>query len=212
MYEEIVETLLAEAYVEASTVAGVAGRVIGADPEPDQAALGRIRRERERAVTKCLRDRDAATLERTMAQLDAEQTAAETRDPVESIPADVAVRYVRELPETWRKAEGGKGRQLLAGALFDRIDVLGLSEATVHLSAHAVRHGLATALPEELRISGNGRGERSRADTFRVVVHVDCGVAQGSEVQPLRLAHFGTTASAARCDATASSGRAASRR
>jgi hypothetical protein len=58
------------------------------------------------------------------------------RNPIEGVPAEVAVRYVRELPKTWRNAEGGKGRQLLASALFDRIDVLGISEATVHLSAH----------------------------------------------------------------------------
>ena len=75
-------------------------------------------------------------------------------------------RYVRELPETWRKAEGGSGRQLLASALFSRIEVLGIREATVHLSAHAVRHGLAAALPAEMRILVNGRGERSRDDDF----------------------------------------------
>src|ERR1035437_1558204 len=34
-------------------------------------------------------------------------------------------------------------------SLFDRIDVLGMREATVHLSAHAVRHGLAAVLPAE---------------------------------------------------------------
>jgi hypothetical protein len=39
-----------------------------------------------------------------------------------------AVRYVRDLPDAWRKAEGGSGRQLLASALFDRIDVLGIGK------------------------------------------------------------------------------------
>jgi hypothetical protein len=70
------------------------------------------------------------------------------------------------LPETWRKAEGGPGRQLLASALFDRIDVLGIQEATVHLSAHAVRHGLGAALPGEVGILVSGRGERSQDDDF----------------------------------------------
>ena len=79
---------------------------------------------------------------------------------------DVAVRYVQDLPETWRKAEGGYGRQLLASALFDRIDVLGIQEATVHLSADAVRHGLAAALPAEMGILVSGRGERSQDDDF----------------------------------------------
>ena len=47
-----------------------------------------------------------------------------------------------------------------ASALFDRIDVLGITEATVYLSAHAIRHGLGAALPAELGILVSGRGER----------------------------------------------------
>ncbi len=91
-----------------------------------------------------------------------EPETADDPKPTEAIPADVAVRYIRELPETWRKADGGPGRQLLASVLFSRIEVLGIREATVHLSAHAVRHGLAAAIPAELGILVNGRGERIR--------------------------------------------------
>ena len=75
------------------------------------------------------------------------------------------VAYLRELPKTWARAKGGKGRAMLASALFDRIDVLGMREATVHLSAHAVRHGLAAVLPAEFDSPVSGRGERIRADT-----------------------------------------------
>jgi hypothetical protein len=49
---------------------------------------------------------------------------------------------------------------MLTAAPFDPIDVLGVSEATVHLNAHAIRHGLAAVLPEEIEISVSGRGER----------------------------------------------------
>jgi hypothetical protein len=98
-----------------------------------------------------------------MTRLDLEQAATESRERLDDIPADVAVRYMQDLPETWRKAEGGPGRQLLASALFDQIDVLGMQEATVHLSAHAVRHGLAAALPQEVGILVSGRGERRQA-------------------------------------------------
>ena len=138
LYEQIVEELLAEASLGAGAIAGVVGEVGRADPTPDRSVRDRITRERERAMTRYLRDRDAAGLERTMASLDREESAADNPMPTEAIPADVAVRYVRELPETWRKAEGGSGRQLLASALFSRIEVLGIREATVHLSAHAV--------------------------------------------------------------------------
>ncbi|MHB8891803.1 MAG: hypothetical protein ACYC65_07135 [Candidatus Limnocylindrales bacterium] len=51
-------------------------------------------------MARCLRDGDAAALERTMAGLDREQPAADNPKPTEAIPADVAARYVRELPET----------------------------------------------------------------------------------------------------------------
>lgn len=88
-------------------------------------------------------------------------TPSTPAEPAEPVPADVAVRYLRELPKTWARAKGGKGRAMLASSLFDRIDVLGLSEATVHLSAHAVRHGLAAVLPAELVLPVNGRGERT---------------------------------------------------
>ncbi len=160
LYEQIVEALLGEASLGAGAMTGVVGEATASDHGPDRAALERIGREREHAMARYLRDRDADALERTMSQLDRTQTAAETRPSAEAIPADLAVQYVRELPETWRKAEGGKGRQLLASALFDRIDVLGLREATVHLSEHAVRHGLAAALSKVVGISVSGRGER----------------------------------------------------
>ncbi len=166
LYEEIVESLLAEASIGAGAIAGVVHEVARTEPNQDTAALDRITRARERAMARYLRDRDSAALERTMATLDRDQAAAESRPASEGVPADVAVRYVRELPETWRKAEGGKGRQLLASTLFDRIDVLGIQEATVHLSAHAVRHGLAAALPAEVGILVSGRGERSQDDDF----------------------------------------------
>ena len=180
LYEQIVEELLAEASIGAGAIAGVVGEVGRAAPAPDRSVRDRITRERERAMARYLRDRDAADLERTMAGLDREESAADNPKPTEAIPADVAVRYVRELPETWRKAEGGSGRQLLASALFGRIEVLGIREATVHLSAHAVRHGLAAALPAELGILVNGRGERSRAEAIQVAVRIATGHGRGA--------------------------------
>jgi len=165
LYEQIVEELLAEASLGAGAIADVVDEVGRAGPAPDSSVRDRITRERERAMTRYLRDRDAATLERTMASLDRDESAADNRKPTEAILPDVAVRYVRELPETWRKAAGGSGRQLLASALFSRIEVLGIREATDHLSAHAVRHGLAAALPAEMRILVIGRGERDSPAT-----------------------------------------------
>ena len=75
----------------------------------------------------------------------------------------MAVRFLRELPETWAKGKCGKGRAMLASSLLDRIHLLRMREATVHFSAHAVRHGLAAVLPAGFGSPVSGRGERSQA-------------------------------------------------
>jgi hypothetical protein len=109
-----------------------------------------------------------------MAALDRDQRAAQVpRQAMETVPADVAARYLQELPMTWRKVDGGTGRRLLAGALFERIDVLGLQDATVYLTAHAARHGLAAVLPEAVGISVNGRGERSSGHTIQLSIRIE---------------------------------------
>ena len=58
-------------------------------------------------------------------------------------------------------------------SVFDRIDVLGMREATVYLSAHAVRHGLTGGLPAEFDSPVSGRrslGSRTSDRMCRVVV------------------------------------------
>jgi hypothetical protein len=52
---------------------------------------------------------------------------------------------------------------MVADALFEHIDVLGLRKATAHLTADIVRHGLAAALPKEVGTLVCGRGERNCA-------------------------------------------------
>jgi len=87
-----------------------------------------------------------------MCALDTREASLVQKQALGPIPAAVAVRYLQELPETWRRAAGGEGRRLLASAVFDRIEVLGMREATVPLSEHAVCHGLGAALRTELGI------------------------------------------------------------
>ncbi|MGA3056702.1 MAG: hypothetical protein ABSE70_01500 [Candidatus Limnocylindrales bacterium] len=123
------------------------------------AELDRIARERQKALDRYVRDRDATRLGEAMTALDRDRAALRAPKPAEPVPADVAVRFLRELPQTW--AKGGKGRAMLATALFERIDILGMREAMVHLSSYAVRHGLAAVLPAELRLPARGRGERT---------------------------------------------------
>jgi hypothetical protein len=160
VYEEVVEGLLAENALGAGTMTGVVGALNRSAATPDRRELDRIERERARATAAYLRDRDTARLEARMQELDRAAEAASAPKDAGTVPTDVAVRYLQDLPATWKAAEGGAGRQLLAGALFSRNEVLGLREATVHLTEHAIRHGIAAALPVEIGISVSGRGER----------------------------------------------------
>jgi hypothetical protein len=78
----------------------------------------------------------------------------------DEVPADVAVATCANCPRPGPGPKVGRVGRCWRTALFDRIDVLGMREATVHLSAHAVRHGLAAVLPAEFGIPVSGRGER----------------------------------------------------
>jgi hypothetical protein len=111
-------------------------------------------------MARYLKDRDSGALDASMHRLDAQEQAMRERAVPDEVPAEVAVGYLRELNKTWQEAEGGQGRALLAQALFERIDVLGMKEATVYLTEHASRHGFGAVLPEEFGISVSGRGER----------------------------------------------------
>jgi hypothetical protein len=159
-YESIVDEMLAKVTLDAGQIAAVVGLSVGVPTGPSAADLDRIARERGRALDRYVRDRDSSALDKAMASLDHDQAALQIPKPAEPVPADVAVRYLRELPKTWARAKGGQGRAMLASSLFDRIEVLGTREATVHLSAHAVRHGLAAVLPAEFDSPVSGRGER----------------------------------------------------
>ena len=159
LYEQIVEALFEHAAVQAPTIAAVVGELVGT-PAPVRSGDADIERERERALNRYRRDRDSEALDRTMRALDAREAALAEQKAPEAVPAAVAVRYLQELPETWRRAAAGDGRRMLASAVFERIEVLGMREATVHLSEHAIRHGLGAALPAELGIFVSGRGER----------------------------------------------------
>jgi hypothetical protein len=104
---------------------------------------------------------------------------------VDGVPAAEAVRYLRELGPTWKAADGGEGRQMLAEALFERIEARGFREVQLHLTDTAVTHGFGAVIPEKLGISVNGRGERGSPSLTHVsrrppfVLENGDGAAQG---------------------------------
>jgi hypothetical protein len=159
-YEAIVGEILSEVELNAHLLTSVVADVAPATEGPDNAAIARVAREREAATARYLRDRDVRALEATMSRLDAEMEDAVRERVVEGVPPATAVRYLGDLCSTWEAADGGPGRQMLAEALFTRIEVRGFRDVTVHLTDAAIANGFGAVLPEQFGISVSGRGER----------------------------------------------------
>lgn len=171
-YEAIVERVLEQLALGADVITEVL-----ADParqlEPDRLALGRIERERDQALTRYRKGRDAGELERAMARLDTEAELARTVDVVAPLPASEAVEYLRDLPRAWASATWS--RRALAEALFESIEVLGLRTMVLAPTRTAIERGLADAFAA--RTNGYGRGERSGARTNPLIVRALPGIA-----------------------------------
>jgi hypothetical protein len=176
LYETAIAQVLEQVSIGADTLGRVVGLVTSPPSSPDRLALARIERDRDAALALYRRDRDSAALDRRMACLDAEEMEARRPVQPDGIPAEVAVGYLRDLATTWRKAEGGPGRRMLAEALFERIDALGFREATLRLTGEALAHGFASVISERLDLSvGYGRGERFSGHTFKHIMWIDSG-------------------------------------
>ena len=161
LFEGVIEQVLEQVSLRADTLTRAVGMVAAPPVGADRLALARIERERDSALARYRRDRDLAVLDRAMARLDLEEAEARRTREADGVPADVAVRYLRDLATTWRVTDGGSGRRMLAEALFERIDARGFREATLSLSDTAIAHGFAAVVPERLDLTvGYGRGER----------------------------------------------------
>lgn len=155
LYEQAIgwafEHVAVSSTLKASTVA------LARRPEPDGDALvrARISRERERAALRFAKDRDLGQLEATMARLDAEAAAAVVR-PSRLPTAAEARAYLESLPDLWAKTSDA-GRKAIAEAVFERIDVLGVTDYTFTLTAAAKARGWDAAFgPGVLRVGEQG--------------------------------------------------------
>jgi hypothetical protein len=115
-YEDAVADLLTRVSLGADVVAKVVEE-IQRDAAPDPVQLAQVKRERAAAMQRLERDRDIGAWQATMRRLDATEAATNATLP-EVIPAAQVVAYLRNLPETWNRATGGRGRRMLAEALL----------------------------------------------------------------------------------------------
>ncbi len=185
VYDRIVPAALAHVAASASVQSSVVG-LLGERSAVDTLTLARIQKDRDAALARYVRDRDPAALESAMARLDAQEADAMALTRV--VDPRVALDYLADLPRLWRDSDPVR-RQQVAGALFERIDVLGVREATITPSPEAVAHGWREAWGDAVLTVGDrgdyGRGERSRDAGSR---HIrGCEVVVGGERPQLDL-------------------------
>jgi DNA invertase Pin-like site-specific DNA recombinase len=179
VYEDIARRALghvsANAYLRTGVVAGLRAEAAGPDPD----VLARIEREREAAMARYRRDRDSRALDAAMDRLDAEE--AEARARINDGPtAAEAVAYLADLARLWDEAEGS-GRKLLAEALFERVEVLGVRKVQIRPTATAVRHGWAAAWDgARLLVMVGARGLEPPVPTWVVVPAVVANALGGA--------------------------------
>lgn len=187
VYEELVTKLLEHVAISADVVAEAVS--LTRPIEPDRLTLARIERDRDAAVTRYRRTRDALELEATMARLDTEAELAGTVEPTPALPADEAVAYLRDLPRLW--ADAPDSRRALAEFLFESIEVLGVRTMRIRPSTAALERGLVSAF--QARGAGYGRGERTRARANHLIIRVVPGtptrltIIEQSPMLPVRI-------------------------
>jgi DNA invertase Pin-like site-specific DNA recombinase len=152
MYEQAIGRAFEHVAVSTRLKTDTVGIARRADPDGgDVLTQARIKRERERAALQFAKDRDLGRLEATMTRLDAEAQAAVVR-PSRIPTAAEARAYLESLPELWAKTSDA-GRHAIAEAVFERIDVLGVTDYTFTLTAHAKARGWDAAFgPGVLRV------------------------------------------------------------
>lgn len=156
--------------VDDTTMAAVVAALGSASPAPVPADAWRLdRRRRDLALEHAAgRLDDDAYLTAAAALREQAPIAA----PAATVPAALAVAYLRELKETWTDATPATKAELIA-SIYDRIVVRGPSFVAVTLTPAAYAHGLAIALPEYVRselVSPEGDGRTRPAHSIRIPI------------------------------------------
>lgn len=160
VYEAAIGRALEHVAVSSTLTASTVSIARRPDPDGgDRLARARIKREREQAALRFAKDRDLGKLEATMARLDAEAEAAVVR-PSRIPTAAEARAYLESLPDLWAKTSDA-GRHAIAEAVFERIDVLGATDFTFALTAHAKARGWDAAFGAGVvRVAEDGQSSR----------------------------------------------------
>lgn len=165
LYDQIVPAVLAHVSAAADLLPEVMSELSQAGTGPDPATMGRIQRDMDTARRQLEVDLDPVAFTDTITRLRQEEAAAKSVD--RTVPtADEARAYLQDLPRLW-DASGPHERKLLANAVFERVDVLGVERVILTVTDEARRHGWLAAwagreltVPLSVESVGYGRGER----------------------------------------------------
>ena len=173
LYDEAIGVALARAAAGGALIAATVGLATELEPvRGDELAAIRIEREREAVAIRYARDRDLAALEAAMARLDAAADVASER--IVATPTAAQARaWSEDLASLWADTTDA-GRRAIAEVLFERIDVLGVTEYSIVPSLAARAHGWDVAFGEPFRcsIGRSGRGGRASAAGIDVTIRV----------------------------------------
>lgn len=166
LYDQIIPAVLAHVSTATDLLPDVMRELSEGGTGPDPATLSRIHRDMDCVRRQLEVDLDPVAFTASMTRLREEELAAKAVN--RSAPTSEEARsYLTDLPRLW-EASGPDERKLLANALFERVDVLGVERVTLTVTDEAKRHGwLAAWADRELHVPllatsvGYGRGERS---------------------------------------------------
>lgn len=171
LYEEAIGQALARAAAGGALIAETVGLATKLAPvRGDELATIRINREREAAAIRYARDRDLAALEAAMARLDAAADVAGERIVAEPTAAE-ARAWSEDLASLWVDTTDA-GRRAIAEVLFQRIDVLGVSEYSIVPTLAARAHGWDVAFGGPFRCSIGLSGRGGRASTAGIDIRI----------------------------------------
>ncbi len=190
LYEEAVCVAFEQVAVSSKLMTEVIALATSSkDTTGDALALARIEREREQAAIRFVRDRNLARLEAAFARLDA-QAAAAAESPSSSPTAEEVRAYLEDLPRLWRETDTD-GRRAIAEAVFERIDVLGVTEYSITPTPDAIAHGWDRAFGDTV-IAGSigryGRGERISPATNDLQIRLRLSAPPAAGLRAIRSA------------------------
>jgi hypothetical protein len=169
LYDSIVPAILQHVAEGAAFLPDVMAHLERGETGPDADTLARVERERVAARRRLETDGDPFAFTETMARLSRDE--ADARAVRRDLPtAEQAQAYLADLPRLWNSASA-EARKLLANALFERVDVLGVEHVWLTPTKEAREHGWLEAWANrELSVPlvsrlGCGRGERRQTST-----------------------------------------------